>query len=115
MAASFILAGGLLASCSQHRQTTSATLAVQALLHSARPTAAGAKTFNAPLDGYSVRAIRADGLRVESPIDHEGNAVLHLVPGRYSISTSLASACITATVVLADYEASNLELDCVAP
>lgn len=115
MAASFVLACGWIASCSDHRETTSATLHVQALLHSVRPTADGSKTFNAPLDGYSVRAMRADGLRVESPIDHDGNAVLHLVPGTYSISTSLANACVTTKVVVADGQASNLKLNCVAP
>lgn len=115
LTATLILAGGCTSSTGHHRVAETATLRVQAILNSTRPTSHGPTTLNAPLYGYSVRAVGADGSRRESPIDHEGNAVLHLAPGEYVVTTTLAAACVPANVALSDGEGSELRLTCVAP
>jgi len=95
---------------------SSAKYTVRAALVSHHADAHGHwRTFRGPLSGYEVLAVASDGSKLTAPIDQGGNAVLHLKPGKYTLTTSFANACNPTHVVVVASDNSTVRLNCAAP
>jgi hypothetical protein len=109
-----VAVGGCGAGSTHH--SAPARYTVRAVLVSHHADAHGQwRTFRAPLSGFNVLAVASDGNRLSAAIDEGGNAVLHLQPGKYTLTTSFANACYPARVVVTSGDNSTVRLNCAAP